>query len=251
MDTVCEIKAEYFNKSKYFCNARTTDKTKENNNITEILKIDMKTLLDLYQNGELPRIPAVDISKYSIEHIPQLIDLMISIEMINNNSTLNVQQRNDAINFLHKLYTKTDTIYFINPPYRIYILIDYTGKILVFRDEFYIINGLKCWSTPKLDTFPDRIFMYKISVDFNIVNNIIDELIIKQNIKTKFEIDYIFQTLYDNLNRCLDTELKMTKDVIKEYKEFILKILNFLPSSIMIYGSKLSMPKFKSLSECQ
>ena len=251
MNSVPDIKAEYFDKMKYFCNARTADKNKENTNLSELLTLDMKTIINIYNKGIIPRIPAVDIYKYNVEHIPQILEFMSCVDILNIDYNLNINQNNEAIKFLEKMYKKVDTLYFIYEPYRIYILIDYKGEIIIFRDEFTIAKDIKSWITPKLDTFPNRIFVYKMSVNFNIINNILNELVIKQSIKSKFEIDYIFQSIYDNLIRCLDTDLKMTKEVLQEYKDFIiLSILKRLPSAKMIYGYKLPLPKFHSLSEC-
>lgn len=236
-------------KGKYFCNARTIDKNKEYINLSYNLNNDMQFCLNNLKNNKTAITPSVDISKFTIDYIPLLLDFFSSIEFLNNN-TLQTSQLNLACNFLEKIYTRQDIIYFINEPYRIYILITYDNKIIIFRDEFN--SKLKFWCPPKINDFPNRKFIYKMSVNMDIVNCLLNDIIIKKEIQQPLDINIVFQTIFNNLNTSQDITEMFTEKKYDEYRKFIIiKILKNLPSSMMIYGNKLPVPTFHSLSECE
>jgi hypothetical protein len=247
---MCAVENSEKYKGKYFCNVRTTESTKEYINLSYMLNNDMQNCLYNIKNNKPAITPSVDISKFTIEYIPELLNFISSVEFLNKYSILQPNQLSIANNFLENIYTKIDTIYFINEPYRIYILLTYDNQIIVFRDEFN--NTLKFWCSPKIYDFPNRKFIYKMSVNMDTVNCVLNEIIIKKEIKTVLEIHQSFQIIFDTINTNQDTKEVFTIEKYNEYCTFIIKkILKFLPSSSMIYGIKLPVPKFHSLSECE
>lgn len=237
-------------KAKYFCNARSAESSKEYINLSYSLNNDMQCCLYNLKNNKPAITPSVDISKFTIEYIPQLLDFISSAHLLTNYSSLQSNQIIAAHHFLEKIYTKIDTIYFINEPYRIYILLTHDNQITIFRDEFN--HTLKFWCTPKIYEFPNRKFIYKMSVNINVVNCILNDIIIKKEVKTALDINQTFQKIFDTMNTNQDTEEMFTNEKYYEYCTFIIKkILKFLPSSNMIYGIKLPVPTFHSLSECE
>ena len=91
-----------------------------------------------------------------------------------------------------------------------------------------------------------------MSVNINVVNCILNDIIIKKEVKTALDINQTFQKIFDTMNTNQDTEEMFTNEKYYEYCTFIIKkILKFLPSSNMIYGIKLPVPTFHSLSECE
>ncbi len=235
-------------KSKYFCSDRTIEKDKEYINLSYMLKNDSKHCICNLKNMSSTYTPLVDISKYTIEYIPQLLDFIASSHLISENNKLNYGQAYFAYHFLEKLYTKIDTIYFINEPYRVYILISHDNKVTVFRDEFD--STTKNWCIPKIYEFPNRKFVYKMSVNMDVVNSILNDIIIKKDLTQPSDIHQTFDSIFNTVDKNLETLNLFTSEKFDAYHTFIIKkILKSLPSSSVIYGHKMPVPIFHSLSE--